>query len=222
MSFGIALSISSGILWTLVYVIAIYRGFKDKSYAMPLLALCFNISWELIFAAILTSHNGTMQRTINAIWFLFDIGLFVTYFLYGKKYFNKNINIKFFYPIFVATLVFSFMFVYFFSVEFNNLSGGYIAFIQNLMMSFLFIEMLLARNNIEGQSIYIAIFKMLGTLAPTIKNSHSDLILLTGAACFILDLLYCYMLYSKFIEVGINPFTRKPIKKAVKGVGVAN
>jgi hypothetical protein len=51
----------------------------------------------------------------------------------------------------------------------DTLFSIYSAFAQNLMMSTLFITMLVRRNNVQGQAMYIAIFKWLGTLAPTIQ-----------------------------------------------------
>jgi hypothetical protein len=82
------------------------------------------------------------------------------------------------------------------------------------MMSVLFISMLVRRNNVDGQSMYIAIFKMLGTLAPTIQMSiqtSSHLILIFGLGCFVYDMVYIWMLYQKFAELKLDPFTRKPV-----------
>jgi hypothetical protein len=42
-----------GIFWILAYVCIISKGFKDKTYGMPLIALCANNSWEFIFSFIL-------------------------------------------------------------------------------------------------------------------------------------------------------------------------
>ena len=47
-----SLQISSGVLWTMVYLLIIKRGFADKTYGMPLPALCANLSWEFIFSFI--------------------------------------------------------------------------------------------------------------------------------------------------------------------------
>ena len=81
-------------------------------------------------------------------------------------------------------------------------------------MSVLFIGMLVRRNNVDGQSLYIAIFKWLGTLAPTIQmylQTGSRLILILGIGIFLYDVVYIGMLYQKFLELKLNPFTRKPV-----------
>jgi len=82
------------------------------------------------------------------------------------------------------------------------------------MMSVLFIAMLVRRNNVEGQSMYIALFKWLGTLAPTIPvlrvaQTGSHLVLALGIVCFVYDVIYIGMLYLKFRELKVNPFTRQ-------------
>ena len=85
------------------------------------------------------------------------------------------------------------------------------------MMSILFIGMLVRRDNIHGQSMYIAIFKWLGTLAPTIQmyfQTGSNLILILGIGCFVYDVIYIRMLYQKFVELKLNPFTRQRLSNA--------
>jgi len=71
----------------------------------------------------------------------------------------------------------------------------YAAFIQNLMMSVLFIHMLVNRKSREGQSVGIAFFKMIGTLAPTIIfGVKSPFVLFLGSSCFVFDLIYLILL----------------------------
>lgn len=44
------LMLGSGAFWTLTYVLMIRRGFVDRTYGMPLVALGANVSWEFIFS----------------------------------------------------------------------------------------------------------------------------------------------------------------------------
>jgi hypothetical protein len=203
----------SGISWTIVYIDIINRGFKDKSYGMPLFALAFNITWEFIFG-FLVGKGFDLQKIVTCVWFILDAAIVITYFKYGRKEFPKTVG-KFFIPWSVVAFIIGFITIYFMQLEFAGLWGArYSAFAQNLMMSVLFIGMLVRRNNVDGQSIYIAIFKCLGTLAPTIQTyigTGSKLILILGIGIFIYDVIYIGMLYQKFIEMGLNPFTRKPV-----------
>lgn len=82
------------------------------------------------------------------------------------------------------------------------MGARYSAFLQNLLMSVLFINMLVQRKSSEGQSMLIAVGKWLGTLAPTILFGllgtggvkPSSLILALGIFCSIFDLIYIWLL----------------------------
>ena len=176
------LTLTSGMCWTLVYIDIILRGFKDKTYGMPLFALAFNIAWEFIFGFV-KPGDLSLQKAVNVIWFCFDAVILVTYFKYGRKEFPKSLE-KYFIPWSLLAFSVGLAVIYFADLEFEGYWGAaYSAFTQNLMMSVLFIAMLVRRGNVDGQSMYIAIFKWLGTLAPTIQGyatSGSKLILALG------------------------------------------
>ena len=80
------------------------------------------------------------------------------------------------------------------------------------MMSVLFVSMLLKRDNVSGQSMYIALFKMLGTLLPSIlffmHFPTSFLLTFLYIAIFTFDLIYVIMLNAKHKELGMNPWKR--------------
>ena len=64
-----------------------------------------------------------------------------------------------------ALVATGFVIIYLMHYEFEDYWGAiYSAFAQNLVMSILFIAMLVRRDNVEGQSMYIALFKWLGML----------------------------------------------------------
>lgn len=195
-----ALTAISGLCWTTVYILVIYRSVKDKTYGMPFWALAFNISWEFIFSIIFVSHKSEdiTQLVVNRIWLGFDVFIVFTYFLYGIKDWPDSINKAWFYPYSILVLITSYLFVYVFSVEFNNKNGMYIAFIQNMMMSWMFINMAVKRKNLSGQSLGIAVFKMLGTLAPTMLYGWDyPLVMFLGINCFVADCIYIGIVWNK-------------------------
>jgi hypothetical protein len=191
------LTLISGISWTIVYILIIIHSFRDKTYGMPFWALAFNIGWEFIFSFMLVPDATTLQLIINRIWLVFDALILVAYFMYGMKEWPEHLSKKLFYPYSVFGLIVGYLFVYLISVELDHSQGMYAAFIQNLMMSLLFIAMLNNRKSTDGQSAGIAFFKMIGTLAPTIiYGAKSPFVLFLGTACFIADLIYLIMLLS--------------------------
>ena len=197
------LTLVSGLCWTLVYIEGIRLGIKHRSYAIPFFALALNLAWELIHAYLGLSIPTDLQTIINVVWFLFDVGILYTYFKYGKKYFPTNFA-NWFVPWSVLGLVTGFWIQYAFVREFGAFAGGaYAAFLQNLLMSVLFIAMLVGRGNTDGQSLTIAVSKWIGTLAPTITigaigvrtfNGPNYFILVVGILCSVFDLIYIWML----------------------------
>jgi hypothetical protein len=74
-------------------------------------------------------------------------------------------------PLFIGWAVLlglaSFAVQWLFIAEFDwDPASRYAAFLQNLLMSGLFIAMFAARRSLRGQSLVIAVAKWIGTLAP--------------------------------------------------------
>ncbi len=194
----------SGICWTIVYIECIRLGIQQKTYAMPFWALALNAAWEGVHTVIGIQREGFgLQVVINMVWFIFDIGIFYTYFRYGKKYFPAIFASHWFYIWSILGVVASFVIQTLFVSEFGLVVGGaYSAFLQNLLMSVLFIGMLVQRKSSEGQSLLIAANKWLGTLAPTIlfgllgegDVKPSMLVFALGMFCSVFDLIYIWLL----------------------------
>jgi len=203
-----AFQIGSGICWAIVYFLIIKRGFEDQTYGMPIAALGANISWEFIFSFI--HPHPSPQVYINIIWFIFDVIILFQIIRFGKKSINDSLPDVYFYPVVFLAILLGFGLVYAISVEFDDWHGRYTAFGQNLMMSILFVIMHFRRKSLSGQSVYIALFKMVGTALPSILffSLAPDSILLNTLYCGILffDVLYTILVYTKSTKMGINPW----------------
>jgi hypothetical protein len=193
----------SGICWTVVYIDSIRLGFKESTYAIPFWALAFNIAWELLQAVLEYQKSGfVLQVGITTVWLLLDCVIIYTYFLFGKKYFPQKVK-SWFIAWSILVLITVFILQYAFLSEFGFYVGRkYAAFLQNLLMSVLFIGMLVTRGSSEGQSLTIGVSKWLGTLAPAITYGilgsegagPSLLVLVIGGFCSLFDLIYITML----------------------------
>ena len=202
----------SAIAWSIVYISCMRIGFQQKTYCIPLWALSLNFAWEVCHGFFDLHELGPqLQVIINAIWALFDIVILYTFFKFGRRHFPKNLNSGWFYTWGIISLIISFLVQYAFILEFGTIMGGsYAAFLQNLLMSILFIIMLHNRHRSEGQSLTIAYSKCIGTLAPTIlfgiigsvaMNGPSIFILIMGLIIFVFDLVYIVLL-SKVRKLG--------------------
>ena len=202
--------LGSGVFWSLTYLLIIRRGFKDRTFGMPLVALCANISWEFIFSFV--HPHQPPQLYVDITWFLLDTLIVYQLLHYGRQAFDRLLPGAMFYAFFLVSMVLSFAVVLGISIELNNWSGTYAAFGQNLMMSILFVLMLRTRDDLSGQSMYIAVFKMIGTLLPSILvfllYPTSFLMNTLYLSIFLFDILYIGMLYSKHRELGLQPWRR--------------
>lgn len=201
MDLHLFLTLLSGLCWTLVYVDGIRVGIRDRSYAIPFWALALNLAWELLYAVQgFGSYGMRPQTLINILWFLFDVGILYTFFRYGKRYLPQRISPVYFYLWAVLGLVSAFVLQWVFYQEFGLIKGAkYSAYLQNLLMSVLFITMLVQRGGSEGQSLYIAVNKWIGTLAATLHLGILDegprsFILTVGILIAVFDIIYIVML----------------------------
>ncbi|WP_018249578.1 transmembrane-type terpene cyclase [Orenia marismortui] len=199
------LEIGTGLFWSLTYILIIFKGFQDKTYGMPMLALCANLSWEFIFSFIWPLELPRLYITI--IWFSLDLIILLQFLLFGQADFRNKFYRKLFYPIFFLLLLIIFFTILFISYEFDDYIGKYAAFGQNLLMSILFITMLIRRNSTSGQSIYIAIFKLIGTLFASIifyLNQGSILITFFSIATLFFDIAYIILLAAQYTDLDMR------------------
>ncbi|QCP00343.1 hypothetical protein FCN77_24855 [Arthrobacter sp. 24S4-2] len=193
------LTVVSGIAWTAVYIDAIRIGFRDRSYAIPAAALGLNFAWESIYATRSAVTALSVQGVINIVWALADVVILYTFFRFGRSELPAWVTRKLFLGWALLLGVASFAVQLLFVAEFDwEAASRYSAFLQNLLMSGLFIAMFAARGGTRGQSLLIAVAKWIGTLAPTIVFGwfgNSPLVLGVGALCSIFDLVYIGLLW---------------------------
>ncbi len=194
-----ALMLGCGAFWTLTYVLIIRRGFLDGTYSMPLVALCANVSWEFIFSFVYP--HGPVQRPVDIVWFSLDLIILFQLLRYGPREF-ADLTKRAFYAMFGLALATSFCAILSVTQEFDDWDGAYSAFGQNLLMSVLFIMMLYARRSLRGQSIPIAISKMLGTVLASLAfylysplSEGSTLLPFLYVAILVFDLIYVMMVW---------------------------
>src|SRR5260221_2650755 len=142
------LTLVSGICWTVVYIEGIRLGIKDRSYAIPFYALALNISWELLQTIYGLQTAISVQTIVNCVWLAFDLGTVFAFFKYGRKFFPPRLPANWFIGWSLLGLITAICVEFAFVREFGVAIGaGYSAFLQNLLMSILFIVMVCKRGN---------------------------------------------------------------------------
>ncbi|MGI0075657.1 MAG: hypothetical protein ACREA5_06910 [Nitrosotalea sp.] len=201
------LMIVGGIFWSLTYIFVIMRGFKDKTFGMPFVALCANISWEAIFSFV--HPHLQPQIYIDYIWFALDCIIVFQFLKHGISEFD--FSKKKLYLLFSIITIAACFVIYYTCNILDDWQGVYVAFGQNLVMSVLFIAMITSRNSLKGQSFYIAIFKMIGTGISSVAFylyqpiSHQTIVLpVFYVSTFACDVIYTILVYQKCKKQNIS------------------
>lgn len=205
------LLLTCGLFWTLTYILMIKIGFTDKTYAMPIIALGANLSWEFIFSFIYPQIKP--QVWVNKIWFIFDLVILYQFIIFGLPIFFPTLPSWISFTFFILILIICYLSVLKTSKLLNDTQHGkYAAFGQNLLMSILFINFIFMRPDLSGQAIYIGIFKMLGTVCSSIAFyrgiPNNKTLNLMYIGIFIFDILYLVLFYYFALKLGINPWLK--------------
>src|SRR3954462_8519788 len=129
------LTIVNGLAWTVVYVECIRVGLRDRTYAMPLVALGLNIAWESTYAAHDFAGTVHTQGLINLVWALTDLIIVYTFFRFGRAEF-PTLGGRLFAGGGVLVFASSYVVQWLFLGEFGWTDAArYSAFLQNLLMS---------------------------------------------------------------------------------------
>lgn len=192
------LTVLSGAAWTVVYLEAIRVGLRDRTYAVPAAALALNLAWEAVYAVHALASGGGVQGWIILVWLAADTVVLGTYLRFGRAELPAFVTPALFAGWNAALFATAFVVQGLFVAEFGwGQAARYTAFLQNLLMSVLFLALLAARGSGRGQSLTIAWAKWIGTLAPTVVFGHyegSAFVLGLGVLCSVFDLAYIVLL----------------------------
>lgn len=222
----------SALCWLVVYALCMYRGFKDKVVAMPLIALCLNFGWEFTMSFIYLKETLPAEHIMFRLWVLFDCVLVVQEFMYGRQdwiHIFPNLKRRSHYTMVTVGLILGFAFTYMSVPAWNDYHNAmYAAVIMNIIMSWLFISTFANRRAtgqaLAGQDFWIALMKFLGT---DIFGGLTWAFMVTPATpmnvgvdpfknylavvCVIPDVVYLYLLIQEYKREGLSIWTRKPL-----------
>jgi predicted neutral ceramidase superfamily lipid hydrolase len=199
------LIIVGGLSWITLYGEAVRVGLRDKSYAIPLWAIGLNFSWAVIYTIFAGRLEGpSHQVVLTSVRLVLDILIFYTWFRFGVKHFPSNPGEQWFVQWSLLVIAVCFILQGGVILQFGLYSSlAYMAFLQNLAMSLLFIAMLARRKRRKAQSMVIAYAKLTGSLAPTILygvlgtalfHGPNYLLLVIGILSCLFDLIYISLL----------------------------
>lgn len=173
--FESTLAAAGDLLWLVTYILVIREGFKHRTYALPLLAIALNITWEFVYTVIFPS-SSRLVFGLHAGWLVIDVIIVYQLLRFGRGQQSQPFFKRHYALLVMLTLAACFAFHVTYQ-RFNQeitlfpIDGGNgMAFMMNLVMSVLFIGMLLNRKDLRGLSLPVAWTKMLATAMISISN----------------------------------------------------
>ena len=157
------------VLWGAAYLLVIVTCFRQKTYGIPLAAICMNITWEIlsVFFWVAVRREPAFHYA-DIAWLCMDLVIISQLLRYGRQQQTIRQIRDQFYPVVAGTLILAFLGQYTFPMTYRDQDGFVLAFIINMGMSILFVFMFFARPDLRGLSYPVAWLKMLGTLCESI------------------------------------------------------
>lgn len=165
-----------GVVWLVAYVAAIRVGARDRAPAIPIVAVCLNITWEVVHSIVYPPPRE-IDLVTNLAWGALDLVILLQIFRFGASRQTIPELRRYFPAVLVATLIFALLGQVTFHrhVTANSIfpdeSGAIPAFIINLVMSVLFVAMYFGRRDGAGISRTVGWAKFLGTGLYAVGNS---------------------------------------------------
>lgn len=166
------LALIGAIVWIVAYILFINRGLRDRASAMPVVAVCLNITWEFVYTFIWPPPppSGPILLPIRLAWFVLDVVILSQVIQWGARD-QPPLIAKWFRVIVISALLLALAGHIGFADSFKGVdpsdqyaAGHYEAYLLNLVMSILFCLFVLQREpQIRGISLWGGVAKLVGT-----------------------------------------------------------
>lgn len=203
------LTVVGDVLWIIAYILIIRAAFKDRTYGVPVLAICLNLAWEFVFTFVHGPRDpdGSLDVVKFCMflgWLVLDAVIFWQLVKYGRKEQRTDELGRFFLPVVLLCLAGAFGWHLTFTEAFNDPHGYMSAFIINLVMSVLFVSLAFERPDGRGLSYGAAWFKLLGTGIISFANvfmlvqdpGYDGFWFFLFGGIFLFDVTYVYVLHQ--------------------------
>lgn len=185
--------------WLIGYIAAVWVGIRERTYAVPLVAVAFNFSYEVVLAAFFLSEKISFFRMIFAAWAVVDFGVLLTVLLWAHR--DKTLGMtrrQVYVLVLPLVTVFGLAQTWYAATFGTEAAAFYPAYFENIIMSVLFIRLARRRGGHFGQSFVLAWGKLFGTASMTVLYGillGRPYSLGCGVACLVLDIHYLGVLH---------------------------
>lgn len=202
------------IFWTVAYVLILRRAFRDKSFGIPIAALCANVSWETLASTVLGFPTG--PRIGNMIWLGLDLVILYTCLRFGPDDFTHPDVKKWFRPMVLIGVAVMLWAESTFVFAFGDPFGIHASWVNTFVVSAQLPAMFWRRNSLKGQSFYIGLSILLGDISGYFMihfaseqlpgQIHMNLMNALFAGILATNVLYVTLLYRRCVQERLNPW----------------
>jgi hypothetical protein len=210
---------AGNLLWIAAYVASAWRSFRDRLPAIPIAAIVLNVAWEYIFLScepfkltgIVSGASGNYCHApssamfwLLAAWFGLDLLLLAQAAIWGSDLSARapsepSAPTLQWWTLLGAALIGAVTLEVMFIMNFDDENGILTAWVLNLIMSVLFIDLVRLRRRGAGLSYSAAWFKLLGSAlnavwAILMLKPLEPALLALFVFVILLDLVYIWML----------------------------
>ena len=197
-------------LWVVTYVVYIRNIFKFHYIEMPVFAGCCDVAWEFVWSFLAANNMGMLFQSANVVWFFLDATIIFSYgvLMFGWKQFKSpTLTPRHIYiPMCLAIAVGCGMATYFFHAQgFENAVGGRIAYLIQLSISFLYVQLMLGQADLRNFSWTANWTRALGSALVVVffylKFPNDYFLLTIGTSSAIIDATFIYLYLSRRAEL---------------------
>ena len=193
------------VLWGIAYAVVVVNIIRYRFVEIPAFAVAANVTWEFVWGWFFRVPMGSLLQWIYRGGWALD--MFITYGIWRYGYLQlvtprARSALR---PTFLLALIAFVPAYYFFAGQGYDLPlGSNSAYLCNLVDSGLYIQLLVATDDISTFSTPVAWTKMLGTALVTVfvflKYPDNSFVQTVGVIVFILDVAYIEMLRRRRVE----------------------
>ena len=198
-----------GICTFAIYVMMLRREIIEKVPAIPVLALCANVSWEFTYAFIYPIYP--QMRITLYFWLPLNLVILFLAVRYGRRDF-PSLSGRAYGWLVAAWSLFALSFMPLATREFDDRLGVYTTVFVVVFMEASFVVMLWNRRSTVGQTMYIAVLKTVvdvsGAVGLIVWYPDRWLLHQMIVAEVVLDVLYIVLLHRQFRAEGAAPWRK--------------
>ncbi len=190
------------VVWGLAYVFVIRAILKTQFVEVPIIAVCGNVTWEILWGFFFPNDMGRLLTLLYQAGGLLDVFILLSLFRFGhKQVANVAVRAALKPLICTALVCWAALYIAFRAAGYDLPLGSNSAYLVNLVMSAVYILYAIGYPQVQLFSIATGWMKGIGTAMVTvfvfITYPDNVFVQTMGIVCAILDAIYMAVLYRR-------------------------